>query len=409
MSHPSSLESTLPRQRRYLWHAIGICAVTLILAGLPAQQVREPARNEAAYARPIAPAEFARIQTEFSEPEGYFRSDNFVSNETSYLYVVDKLKELGVNGGAYIGVGPEQNFTYIAKIRPVIAFIIDIRRQAVIQHLMFKALFHLAETRAQFLSLLFSKPILAPGLGPDASAEEMLHYFSKTAVDKGKFARNLDLIRSTITKDFHVALDARDISMMEYVYAAFRDDNVNLQYRSGGYGGSRGFGRYGYGSRGFRDTFPTLGDLILQPDQHGKPGNFLAIRKDYEFVRSLQERNRIIPVVGDFGGVRALSSVAAYLTKNGYTVSAFYTSNVEQYLFASATFTAFAKNIGLFPITNKSLFIRAYPNQRIQHPAAMGNHRLTTLLQKIGVFLDDFRNGLYPDYWTLVRLHYIAP
>jgi hypothetical protein len=392
-----------------VWHAIWFLGAVLVLAGLQAQQVRERARIETSHARQIPASEFAHIQKEFSEPEGYFRSDNFVSNETSYLYVVDKLKSLGANGGAYIGVGPEQNFTYIAKIRPQIAFIIDIRRQAVIQHLMFKALFHLAETRAQFLSLLFSKPILGQELGPDASAEDMLHYFSQAATDKDKFARNLDLIRNTITRDFRVALAARDISMLEYVYTAFRDDHVNLQYRSGGYGGYRGFSRYGFGSRGFRDSFPTLGDIILQPDQRGKLGNFLAIRKDYEYVRSLQESNRVIPIVGDFGGAKALASVANYLKKNGYTVTAFYTSNVEQYLFSSETFGVFAKNVGLFPITEKSLFIRAYPNQRIQHPASMGSHRLTTLLQRISVFLDDFRGGLYPDYWTLVRTHYIGP
>jgi hypothetical protein len=82
----------------------------------------------------VPAAEFARIVREFSEEGGYFMSDNFTSNETSYLHVLDKLRELGVTGGAYIGVGPEQNFTYIAKIRPRVAFIIDIRRQAMIQH-----------------------------------------------------------------------------------------------------------------------------------------------------------------------------------------------------------------------------------------------------------------------------------
>jgi hypothetical protein len=125
-------------------------------------------------------------------------------------------------------------------------------------------------------------------------------------------------------------------------------------------------------------------------------------------VRSLHECNRIIPVVGDFSGTKALMSVAEYLKKNGYKVTAFYTSNVEQYLFSNGVFDGFAKNVGLLPITNKSLFIRAYPNQRIPHPAQIGNHRLTTLLQKITVFLEDYRDGLYPDYWTLVRTHYIS-
>src|SRR5262245_49309046 len=90
--------------------------------------------------KPISAAEFSRIVEQFSEEEGTFFSDNFVSNETSYLHVVKKFREMGITGGAYLGVGPEQNFTYIAKTRPQIAFIVDIRREAIIQHLMYKAI-----------------------------------------------------------------------------------------------------------------------------------------------------------------------------------------------------------------------------------------------------------------------------
>src|ERR1051325_6770724 len=107
----------------------------------------------------ISAAEFSRLVRDLSEDGGYFRSDNFTSNETSYLHIVDKMRQLGASGGAYLGVGPEQNFTYIAKVRPRIAFIVDIRRQAMIQHLMYKAIFHLAPTRAQFLSRLLSRSL----------------------------------------------------------------------------------------------------------------------------------------------------------------------------------------------------------------------------------------------------------
>ena len=71
---------------------------------------------------------FAVLVERLSEPGGYFDTDNLISNETSYLHVIGELEELGVSGGAYIGVGPDQNFSYIAHVRPRIAFIIDIRR-----------------------------------------------------------------------------------------------------------------------------------------------------------------------------------------------------------------------------------------------------------------------------------------
>ena len=106
----------------------------------------------------LGAAEFSRLIQTLSEKDGYFRSDNFTSNETSYLHVVGRLREMGISGGAYVGVGPEQNFTYIAKVRPHIAFIVDIRRQAVLQHLMYKALFQISENRVEFLSGLLEPP-----------------------------------------------------------------------------------------------------------------------------------------------------------------------------------------------------------------------------------------------------------
>ena len=109
----------------------------------------------------LSAREFVGLIQDCSEEGGYFFSDNFTSNEDSYLTIVETMKKLGATGGAYVGVGPEQNFTYIAKVRPRIAFIVDIRRQAMIQHLMYKAIFQLAPTRAQFLSILLSRPIPA--------------------------------------------------------------------------------------------------------------------------------------------------------------------------------------------------------------------------------------------------------
>src|SRR5512136_2779058 len=158
----------------------------------------------------LSAAEYSRLIRDLSEEGGYFFSDNFTSNEDSYLTVVDKLKELGVSGGAYIGVGPEQNFTYIAKIRPRIAFIVDIRRQAVIQQLMYKAIFHLAKHRIEFLSYLFSKPLTPRAPSANASIQELVGYFSSAPSDIAAFDRNLDLIQKTIEEHFRLGLSAHD-------------------------------------------------------------------------------------------------------------------------------------------------------------------------------------------------------
>jgi hypothetical protein len=73
--------------------------------------------------------EFWSMITTFSEPGGYFQSDNFLSNETGYQSVIPALLKTLNPGGVYIGVGPEQNFAYILALQPKIAFIIDIRQQ----------------------------------------------------------------------------------------------------------------------------------------------------------------------------------------------------------------------------------------------------------------------------------------
>ena len=85
--------------------------------------------------------EFGRLIARLSEAGGFFDSDNLVSNETSYLHVIPAFKQLKIQGGAYLGVGPEQSFSYLAEIKPEVALLIDIRRDNMLLHLLFRAMF----------------------------------------------------------------------------------------------------------------------------------------------------------------------------------------------------------------------------------------------------------------------------
>jgi hypothetical protein len=366
--------------------AVSALAFALIAASAPS------VGRSAGEIESLPASEFAKMIRDFSEEPGYFHSDNFTSNETSYLTVVDKLRQLGATGGAYIGVGPEQNFTYIAKTRPRIAFIVDIRRQAMIQHLMYKAIFHLSPNRLQFLSRLLSKPLTKEAPAPEAPVNELLAYFAKTAGDDKAYAANLAEIRKTIQNDFQFSLSDADQTSLDYVYKNFRKDGLDIAFRMENW-------QSGY--------FPSLKDLILQTDQRGNLGNFLAVKDDYDFVRDLHRRNLIIPIVGDFAGKKAFAAVGDYLRKNGFTVTAFYTSNVEQYLFENGVFDGFAGNVRRLPINARSLFIRA-ATRRYSHPAQLPGHRSTTLLQLMTVFLKDFEEGRYQSYRDLVMTNYIA-
>jgi hypothetical protein len=348
----------------------------------------------------LSAEEFSGLIRDFSEEGGYFFSDNFTSSEDSYLTIVDKLQELAVTGGAYIGVGPEQNFTYIAKIRPRIAFIVDIRRQAVIQHLMYKAIFQLSPTRTQFLSLLLSRPMTA-GKAPGANAplDEILTFFANIPADDRTYTENLDSIRKTIQQDFQFPLSAGDQAKLEYVYKSFRTWGFQIGFDAGRRRG-RGFSR-----------FPNLRDLLAMRDLKGKQGSFLASTGDYDFVRSMQRRNLIIPIVGDFSGKKALAAVGNYLRKRKLTVSVFYVSNVEIVLLdwgSLEQFSDFVKNVKKLPIDGRSLLLRSTFSY-YGHPARLPGYQLCNLLQKASIFLQDFDRGLYRSYRDLIMTHYIAP
>jgi hypothetical protein len=376
-------------------------ALLLALAA-PAGWLASPAcAVRRASVAPLGPSglsapEFASLVQGLSEPGGYFHSDNFTSNETSYLHVVDALRELGVEGGAYVGVGPEQNFTYIARVRPRLAFIVDIRRQAMLQHLLYKALFQLAKDRAEFLSLLFSRPLPQSTSSERASIQTLLASLENTEPSAEAYSANGDLVRRLVEEDLQVPLSAQDRQQLHYVYSSFRDEGLAIGFR---FGSSNWAG----GRR-----FPDFKDLVLEHDLRGQLGHFLASEDDYQFVRGLQLQNRIVPIVGDFAGKHALSAVGDELRRRGLSVSAFYTSNVEQFLFQNGVFPAFVENVRRLPIDDKSVFIRAVPSRGQPHPALVSGHRTVTLLQKLQVFLADYDAGLHTDYRALVTTHFIA-
>ncbi|MFN0122050.1 MAG: hypothetical protein ACKV2V_16260 [Blastocatellia bacterium] len=340
----------------------------------------------------LTAAECARLSRELSEEGGYFRSDNFTSNETSYLHIVDKLKQLAQKGGAYLGVGPEQNYTYIAKTRPQIVFLLDIRRQAIIQHLMYKAVFHHSPTRVEFLARLLSKPLPKEKPAATLSLNETLALVDKIPADEPTYTANLALIRKTIEDDFQFPLSAEDQKSLEYVYKSFRADGLSISYRMDSWQGS---------------WFPTLKEILAETDLNGIQTGFLATVDDFEFMRGMHRKNLIIPVVGNFGGKKAIAAIGEYLRQRNTTVTAFYLSNVEQYLFGDGIFGAFAENVRRLPLSDKSLFIRAVAG-RMPHPARINGHRLVTLMQSMKVFLDDYDKGLYGDYIALSMTNYIA-
>ncbi len=330
--------------------------------------------------------EFWRIVTDFSEDGGYFRSDNFISNETTFQYVIPDLKKRVKPGGVYLGVGPEQNFTYISSIRPQVVFIVDIRRQAMLQHLMYKALFELSENRSEFLSKLFSRPT-SPNVSIDASIERIFESANLEA-EPELAEQNLEDIFDRL-RSHGFLLSEEDWGAIRHVYMAFADAGPEI--------------RYSYPSQYGWRRFPSYADLMLETDQAGLNHGYLATEENFQIVKRLQQDNRVIPIVGDFAGGHALRSIGQYLRNHGATVSAFYTSNVEFYLFQSDDWKKFFNNVAHLPLDAQSTFIRAYfNNYGYRFPARPGRSRSVTLLDSMSGLVDAFDQGGLRTYFDVI-------
>src|SRR4051812_41631411 len=73
----------------------------------------------------LADGDFWQLVGDWSEPNGTFRfSDNLTSNELGFQEVIPELISRTRTDGVYLGVGPEQNFTYIGAVRPSLAIIL---------------------------------------------------------------------------------------------------------------------------------------------------------------------------------------------------------------------------------------------------------------------------------------------
>lgn len=362
----------------------GLLASAMLLA-LPSMVVGQglPAR--------LSDQQFWKLVTESSEADGFFQSDNLVSNELTLQQIIPELVKQRAPGGVYLGVGPEQNFTYIAAMRPRIAFIVDIRRMAVLQHLMYKALFEMAEDRAEFVALLFSRP-RPPGTASDATPIQLLEAFYPVPVDSTMYKRTLKAIEELLIKQHGFSLAKDDMEMITFVFTSFFLGGPDITYNYGG-------GGFGGRSRGM----PSFADLLVATDAEGVNRGFLANEQNYAVVRQLQLRNLIVPVVGDFAGPKAIRSVGSFVREHGAIVSAIYTSNVEQYLFREAhKARQYYESVSTLPLDSTSTFVRAIFNYG--YSGGGSGPRSVTMLQGVLELLKAFREGKITNYFDLMNM-----
>ncbi len=240
----------MTRIRQLATRSFALLSLVLLLSFSPATIAQQKVEiNEKRY-------DFAQLVDRLSERAGYFPSDNLVSNELSYQHVLGRLEKMDVTGGAYLGVGPDQNFTYIAQIKPRIAFMVDIRRDAMLQHLMFKALFVMSRNRVEYLSNLFARPLPKDHKKwGDRPIRDFIDYFDRTPLDQRLADRLTTEVRKRIAS-FGLQLSQRDIETIDEIYQAFYTDCLEVRYTIR----DRPTGRF----------FPAYRDLLLEKDLEGR-------------------------------------------------------------------------------------------------------------------------------------------
>jgi len=331
---------------------------------------------------------FAALSARLSEPGGYFDSDNLISNETSYLHVMGKLKEIGVSGGVYVGVGPDQSFSYIAKIRPRMAIMIDIRRDNLLQHLLFKSLFSRSRNRIEYLCEFFGKPVPKTKGWESKNIKELVDYIDSTASDQKLFDKSLKDVHQDVQK-YGIPLSQSDLESIAKVQRAFYSAGLDIRYSS-------------Y-HRPPRSIYPPYRDLLLETDLAGNQQNYFNSEEDFQYLKKLEDQDMVVPIVGDLSGPQAMKAIGQYVAEIKERVSAFYVSNVEFYLQRQGTFDKFIENVKTLPIDNRSVIIRSYFNYYAPaHPQAEPNHFSTQLMERIDDLIKQCAAGECDSYNDIV-------
>jgi hypothetical protein len=335
----------------------------------------------------LSDAEFWRLSQEWSEPNGFFRSDNLVSNEDAFQVVIPDLVSTVKPGGVYLGVGPDQNFTFIAAVQPGIAFITDIRRGNLLVHLMYKALFELSADRAEFLSRLLARP-RPDGLDDATDVRQLFQAFSGVAPSRELYDATFRAVVTHLRTQHGMSLDSDDTEGIAYVLSSFYAVGPYLSYSNSGFPG-RG-GRY-----------PSFQDLQVATDAAGVAHGYLASEATYRVVRTLEQNNLIVPIVGNFAGPKALKSVGAWVRDHGGTVTTFYASNVEQYLFQDGIWAEFAGNLAALPIDGTSTFVRSCFMNCVSSNVGTGS-RAVMMLDSLAGLVKDAKAGRITSYWDVL-------
>jgi hypothetical protein len=307
---------------------------------------------------------FDQIVRALSEPNAGPGADNLMTNEDSFTRIVDTIDRKVTPGETYIGVGPDQNFTYIAHARPMLAFIVDYRRRNLLLHLYHQALFALSKDRAAYLSRLTARrPDPMPG--EDATAEALVSAYKQVPMNRALLDATTDEVARTL-QPLNLVEDA-EWADLATIGAKLAGPGMNARFLA-------------------LPAYPTLARLIVSGD------HMLASEPLYRQMRARQLTQRIIPVVGDLAGAAAMPTLAAWLRAHGLQVAMIYLSDVEFFLLRDGKFAPFLENLQRIPWAEGAMLARS-TSMKLDHRERVADDVGTTILRPVQPFLREARAG----------------
>jgi hypothetical protein len=191
---------------------------------------------------------------------------------------------------------------------------------------------------------------------------------------------------------FGVPLSDDDFATIDRFHRTFIDGGLDLKFKTFAFG--------------VRSYFPNYRDLLLETDHEGQRSNYLASEDRFQFVRSLERRDLVIPVVGNFVGTHSLAAIGRVMTDRGVRLSAFYTSNVEFYLFTDRTFPKFIDNLSHLPHTDRTVIIRSVFSGAIASmmPQAVPGYPSASIVQSMNELLEGYGRGAFHEYRELTTV-----
>lgn len=309
-------------------------------------------------------ASWSDLVRTLSEPETGPPGDNLVSNEDSYLRVCGEVARLVPQGGVYLGVGPEQNFSLMACGTFEQSFLIDYRRRNLLVHAVYKALFRLSEDRFRFLERLTARTRGADG---DLAA------FADPPMDRKRLEATIAEVRRTLEPES--LFQADDWEPIATIQKRLAGPGLNARF----------LGLPGYS---------TLARMIQTRDRDGHLAHVFARKDRYERIRDWQIADRIVPVVGNFAAkAGAIQRIGDFMRSRSLAVAMIYVSDVEFFLVRNGGFAAYVENLENLPRLGGAVIVRT-STRPLHHPDRVAGDAATTIVRDLAEFLEKSRRRL---------------